>query len=85
MKAIFKYPLRAFDWYVPMPIGAEIIALQVQDSVPTIWAIVDASAPKQQRRFRTHGTGHPLPDDPGKHVGTYQEGPFVWHVFEVPA
>ena len=33
------------------------------------------------------GTGHPMPDlDEGQdrvHVATVQDGPFVWHVFEI--
>lgn len=109
MKTIHKYPLQDFHalnirdsngrMAVSMPIGAVILALQIQDGTPTFWALVDSNEPMEQREFRLVGTGHPLPDtaeaslspdvaslEPVKpsmwYIGTYQDPPFVWHVFE---
>lgn len=89
MKAIYKYPLGVNDTArLDMPKGADILALQVQRSLPCIWAMVDIPLPQiVRRRFRTFGTGHMIPDGfDGTYVGTYQlsGGDLVFHVFEVP-
>ena len=33
------------------------------------------------RRFWTIGTGHHIPDE-FIHIASFQDGPFVWHVYE---
>lgn len=35
------------------------------------------------RTFLVVGTGHDLPDDYLRHVGTHVSGPLVWHLIEV--
>lgn len=97
MQAIWKFPL-AFQHDDPvcevqMPVGAVIVRFAVQSvpvppapswqHTPTIWALVDSDAPTIVRRFAVFGTGHPLPVG-AQYVGTYDAGPFVWHVFEMP-
>ena len=83
-RAIWKYPLTG-DTRVAleMPIGARVLAVQMQGHLPCLWALVDTSADVQRRTFRIFGTGHRFdlsPDAP--HIGTFQDGPFVWHLFE---
>lgn len=97
MQAIWKFPL-PFQHDDPvcevqMPVGAAILRFAVQsvpvppapswEYTPCIWALVDSDAPMVARRFTVYGTGHPLPAL-AEYVGTYDAGPFVWHVFEVP-
>ena len=67
-----------------MPIGAKLLTVQLQHGEPQLWAMVDAGAPKEVRTFRTYGTGHDLPDEPGQYVGTFQMlgGNLAFHVFE---
>ena len=36
------------------------------------------------RTFRVIGTGFDVPDV-GNYIGTVFDGPFVWHVYEVPS
>lgn len=68
-----------------MPVGAEIISVQMQNGTPCIWAIVPLGAPTELRSFITIGTGHDFEDAfTGWHIATYQTGPYVWHVFEFP-
>jgi hypothetical protein len=67
---------------VNMPAGAEILRLAVQRGVPTIWARVDPDADRVTRTFQIFGTGNPIPPA-AKYVGTFDVGPFVWHVFEL--
>lgn len=54
MKAIYKFPVKTA---ILMPIGARIVALQVQHNVPMLWAICDTSAPTEPRLFNVRGTG----------------------------
>lgn len=84
---IFKYKLEVDTTGIAMPIGADILALQVQYGEPCIWALVDPNAPTEQRIFKVFGTGHEVPVDSESlnYIGTFQllEGQFVGHVFEL--
>ena len=84
-RTIWKFPLPfPEDWpEMDMPAGAEILHFALQDNVPTIWARVEPGAPLQRRFFRFSGTGHPLDETVGAHIGSCFQGPFVWHLFEV--
>lgn len=82
MKTIWKFPLAA-DGLVRMPIGAEILSVQVQDGQPVIWALVDSDAETETRMFRVVATGQhfaPRPED--RYVGTMQLGQLVFHIFD---
>lgn len=68
-----------------MPVGAMVLSVQVQRMMPYIWALVDPDLPPlEERLFYVVGTGHPLSDNPGKYIGTFQllEGGLVFHLFE---
>lgn len=90
---IYKYPFDVTDDIeIPMPIGAEVLAVQVQvtprGEMPCIWARVDPSDETEVRHFRLVGTGHEVPefgDATLNYVGTFQMigGAFVGHLFEV--
>jgi hypothetical protein len=88
MSTVWKYPLPD-DWRdtfdLDMPAGAQVLAVQVQHGHPCIWALVDPSASLETRLFRIAGTGHPITEALGRHVGTFQMlgGDVVFHVFEV--
>ena len=85
-KRIFKYPIPTSDGQVmSLPIGAELLTVQVQREVPTIWARVDDEADTEERLIRTYGTGQMLPDYPGEYIGTYQlhGGDLVFHVYDL--
>ncbi len=62
--------------------------LQVQDGIPTIWAIVDPAAEMESRTFVGVPTGrqfhaeHATP--PELYIGTFQlQSGLVFHLFEV--
>lgn len=85
-RVIWKFPLAALGRNaVYMPVHSQILAVQMQAGVPTLWALVQPDADRETRRFETVGTGQPLSDDLDGHgyIGTIQQGPYVWHVFEV--
>lgn len=86
MKTIWKFSLAVMDKQaIQMPIGAEILAVQLQDTQPCLWAIVDTEAAREDRVIEIHGTGNRMYQDMGvqhKYIGTVQQPPLVWHVFE---
>lgn len=88
MITVWKYTLDEWQtgpFSLNIPLGGRILDLQMQDGSPAIWVLVNTEREKQQRHFLVVGTGHPITDlttDP-KHVGTFQWGFFVGHLFEV--
>jgi hypothetical protein len=95
MKSIWKFELEITDEQtVELPIGAEIIHVDVQENYDPdkiyMWAIVDPNIvclPKQMenRIFRIVGTGHQHDFiDRQNYIGTvkHKNGTFMWHIFE---
>ena len=93
MTTVWKYPLRLADGVqvLNMPRGARLLSAHDQQGTPTLWMLVDAANPVEERRFVVHGTGHPvsLPMDDAfiDFVGSCHDAArgLVWHVFEVAA
>jgi hypothetical protein len=88
MQTIYKYPLSRLDVEdIEMPQGAKPLAVQVQGGQPCLWALVDPDRPKEVRRFLTFGTGHPVSENVGAYLGTFQliAGSLVFHLFEQAA
>jgi hypothetical protein len=85
VKTIWKFPLESVDEQtVEMPEGAWILTVQMQGSVPCLWAVVHPEARLTPRRILIHGTGRPPLDRLGRYIGTVQmlDGSRVFHVFE---
>jgi hypothetical protein len=85
VKTIWKYPLQPDVTTLDMPQGAQVLTVQVQGNRPVLWALVDPCQLKRKRRFAVFGTGHDIPDEVGKYIGTFQllDGGLVFHLFEV--
>jgi hypothetical protein len=95
MAVVWKYPLElGRAQRLLMPRDAVPLAVQMQGDVPTLWAMVDPTQPLAGRLFIIFGTGHNINLPPGckdvrtasifglQYIGTFQQGPYVWHVFE---
>lgn len=85
MKAIWKYPLKVeAQQAIEMPIGAEILCVQVQHGIPVLWAKVYPGGWPQKRTIVIHPTGNEFEDYHGRYIGTFQMegGMLVWHVCE---
>jgi hypothetical protein len=83
---IWKYTLNGMVNDIQMPMDAEILTVQLQDGQmfnACIWAKVNPENELEKRQFVVIGTGHSFDDTNHKYIGTYQEGFFVWHVFEI--
>ena len=84
MKTILKYPLKVTDSQdVLMPVGAQILCVQMQRETPCLWVMVDRDWRKQAPvKVTTCGTGHNATEPFGDYIGTYQmENTVVFHVF----
>lgn len=84
MKTIHKYPLtigriESLD----LPERAEVLDVQMQNGRPMMWALVETGNATELRHFAIFGTGHSLNGPPLRYIATVQEGPFVWHAFEM--
>lgn len=82
---IWKFPLRLTDGWqlISMPHDCVMRRFAMQSGVPCLWAEVTADASRVANRFAIVGTGHQLPDDPARrYVGSCEDGPFVWHLYQ---
>ena len=86
MHQVWKWELVVVDRQViETPDLWEPLIVATQLGAPCIWAKVNPEAPKVKRTIRIHGTGHPIPDVPMRHLGSFlmQEDNLVFHVFEI--
>lgn len=71
---------------IALPADAVIRHVGSQDRLAVVfWAEVDTAREREMRRFRVFATGEPLPEraDWAAYVGSVQDGPMVWHLYEV--
>ena len=84
MKVVYKYGLRPGLQTLELPLGARILHVGDQYGSGMLWALVD---PEQHvlepRTLYVVGTGMHFDHHISAHLGTFQAGPFVIHVFEV--
>ena len=81
---IWKWDLQVTDLQtVNVPIGAKLLTVQTQNSLPRLWALCNEQAPPRTRRIAMYGTGNTIESYPGTYIATFQVGEFVFHVFEV--
>lgn len=95
MKTIWKKQLQVTNIQtIVLPVGSQILTMQVQHGVPYLWALVSPPetpvggkepipAKNEEITIYTYDTGHPCPQDKADYIGTYQVmfGDLVFHVF----
>ncbi len=83
MKTVWKFPFAITrDQPIDLPARAEVLHVGLDpEGTPCLWARVDSDAPKVEHSLHISGTGHPVPDGDNKHLGSFNHGPFVWHVW----
>jgi hypothetical protein len=81
---IWKYEIHGGSMLLPK--GAILLCVQAQEGNPCLWAEVNPQeAEMVPRNFLIYGTGWVIADIKNikkVYVGTYQQGPYVWHVYE---
>jgi hypothetical protein len=90
MNRVFKYRIPAESvFFLSLPVGAEVLAVQAQHDEGQLWALVDPAAPTTERCFEIAGTGQKMADLADdverRYVGTWQvwDGAYVFHLFEL--
>jgi hypothetical protein len=81
VKTIWKFQMPGPHAVIDMPVGAKVVRVARQGAAICLWAIVESDNALEKRLFATVGTGHAIPLD-GRYLGTWDDGPFVWHLFE---
>ena len=62
MKTIYKYTLDSHDCTLQLPKGAEILTVQLQNQIPTLWALVNPMTVTEERHICIVGTGWDVED-----------------------
>lgn len=93
MRTIYKYPVnRNPNFSIEMPAGSHILSVQMQiDQIQrgkdkaVMWVLVDTEKPLIERQFCLTTTGQEITHHPNGliYIGTFQDGKFVGHLFEV--
>jgi len=84
-KTVWKFPISVSNESesLPLPEGANYLHVAIQPgSGPCVWVEVEPERAAQNRFIQVFGTGHTIPET-AKYIGTWQEEPFVWHLYEV--
>ena len=82
MRTIWKYSITDRPYQkIEMPLNAEILCVQLQDNIPTLWALVETENPKKPFNILTYYTGSYFIEKKAKYVGTYQLAGLLHHVF----
>ncbi len=82
MQQIWKFPLLSAAEAIKIPRGARILDVQLQNDRPCLWALVTPAAELVARAIHICGTGSDLLGGTENYLATFQQGPFVWHVFD---
>lgn len=85
MKTVYKYVIPFVDdgkFELEYPRYSNVVKIDMQNGVPCMWIFVDTDSEVVKRKFRIYGTGHEV-EDGNVYRGTFFQGMFVWHVFEV--
>lgn len=85
---VFKETFPITDEFTLMlPEDSYILKADMQGDVPCLWFLCDPSSEKIPHSFRLAGTGHEI-DGVLEEMyfnwrATFQQGPFVWHLFDI--
>lgn len=83
-RRVYKYPIpgAGFQFSQHLPEGAQFLRVAMQNDTQQMWFLIPDGAKPVERKFRLYGTGQDV--QPGaKWLYTYDNGPFVLHLFEL--
>jgi len=83
MFTVWKFPfVITGEFKLDMPEFAIVKYVACQGGVPCLWAEVNSENKTVERTFYIVGTGHPFPNSYLKHIATFMQDVFVWHLYE---
>lgn len=82
-RQMWKFPLAIGVNNVSVPAGAQFVTVSRDGGGQwCAYALVNADAVmRQPRTLHVVGTGHDIRDRAVHFLGTFNDGPFVWHVW----
>ncbi len=86
METVYKYPIPLErEFQIELPTSASILAVQVQDGQPYLWARVNTATPRVPRRFQLIETGDSLEESHLVHISSFLGVPDrgMMHLFEL--
>jgi hypothetical protein len=86
IRIIHKYevPSDPKPFTLMLPPTATILDIQLQGDTPQMWVLKPAGeVPHVERKFIVIPTGFEFDEGLINHLGTFQYGKYVWHVFEI--
>lgn len=90
VKQVWKYSLDLGANFIELPQRAKVVHVGLQGGAVTMWVSVltrwmgedfNPNESAETRTFTVHGTGHDIPYK-SDYLGTVQNAPYVWHVYE---
>jgi len=81
-ESIIKLDLAGDYFSLSIPKGGVILSVGVQHTVPRMWVRITLGQPNVERKFKIVSTGC-CEESLGAYIGTWQEGVFVRHLFEI--
>jgi hypothetical protein len=83
MKTIRKYQIKITgEQEITMPFGAEVIHAGLDpQGTPCLWAKVESGNSPEPVSVLMVGTGNQMPYEADRHLGSFTQGDYVWHVF----
>ncbi len=84
LREIWKFAITN-NCTIEMPKGAQVVSANIQSGKVCIWALVDATAIKEKRKFIILATGQNIPESKNTYIKTIfsENAEFVFHVFEI--
>ena len=83
-RIVYKFPFTSLSQPVQVNCSkqARVVLVDCQGKTPTLWIEDDWDGGLRStwRNYMAFGTGHPIPDN-AVHVGSFQMGSYVWHVY----
>ena len=83
-QSVYKYQLQVADVQrIDLPVGAQVLRIELQRGMVALWAVVDPSASSEERTVHCIGTGHRFTTGSADYIGTVQlhGGSLVFHYF----
>lgn len=82
MKTIYKYPIEIVDKQIIKFDRSKVVHVGLDpQGTPCIWAEYCSIYPPSDHFVYIIGTGNPMPEITLRHIGSFIQGPFVWHVY----
>jgi len=80
MRTVWKFPVVYGPNTISAPGLQETVHFAAQEGHLFVWAVVDTEGPTHMKLVTVSWTGFETPT--GKHIGSCQDGRYVWHAWE---